>query len=467
MKNEKMLKRISLLVLTLLLTLATVFAQVNPNKVWVSGYYRSNGTYVNGHYRTAPNRTVNDNYSTVGNVNPHTGKQGWLPRDGKANPYEKQFEASTTGQDTRDREITIPTTSYPARSTTAVTSTIGSNPYRQPSSYLGTSTGSIDVGELSKLPLRYVNTTQLNVRLGPGTDAVAFLQAQRSSAVRLIHRDNAPWVKVVVNDGSSYAVGYVHENFLSLTKPTAPPAASDAVYTVDKFLTYIDRGSYGIAYGLSDNPKWESLDWFSSAVAYGAVEGIDIKEVRLENSEGAEAVVYARYYAEDPAHKTGTYEQHFYLDGSSGDWLIRKAKLISFQEDFSYRPDSDPALLPAAKARLRAYRAAVLTNDPDAVEDFYAPFFDRFFSFGPRSKQSVLAENRKYLQRWEITSLTTEESSWVVREVRNGVEVSTIIRLSVRRREDGRRKDFRIRRIVVLDENDLIIQLDEVILERS
>lgn len=56
------------------------FAQVNPNYHWVNGHTRSNGTYVEGHYRTNRNSTVNDNYSTIGNINPHTGKAGWLPR---------------------------------------------------------------------------------------------------------------------------------------------------------------------------------------------------------------------------------------------------------------------------------------------------------------------------------------------------------------------------------------------------
>lgn len=46
------------------------------NEVYVSGYTRSDGTYVKGHYRTAPNDTKKDNYSTKGNTNPHTGKKG-------------------------------------------------------------------------------------------------------------------------------------------------------------------------------------------------------------------------------------------------------------------------------------------------------------------------------------------------------------------------------------------------------
>ncbi len=43
-------------------------------EVYVSGYYRSNGTYVNGHYRTSPNSTRLDNYGCTGN--PHTGNPG-------------------------------------------------------------------------------------------------------------------------------------------------------------------------------------------------------------------------------------------------------------------------------------------------------------------------------------------------------------------------------------------------------
>ena len=55
-------------------------AQTNPNHVYVNGYYRE-GTYIAPHYRTTPNSTVNDNFSTVGNTNPYTGEDGTLPRE--------------------------------------------------------------------------------------------------------------------------------------------------------------------------------------------------------------------------------------------------------------------------------------------------------------------------------------------------------------------------------------------------
>lgn len=45
---------------------------------FVSGYTRSNGTYVAGHQQTNPNSTKYDNWSSKGNVNPYTGKAGTI-----------------------------------------------------------------------------------------------------------------------------------------------------------------------------------------------------------------------------------------------------------------------------------------------------------------------------------------------------------------------------------------------------
>lgn len=45
-------------------------------QVYVKGYYRKNGTYVQPHYRSSPNSTKLDNWSTKGNINPYTGIAG-------------------------------------------------------------------------------------------------------------------------------------------------------------------------------------------------------------------------------------------------------------------------------------------------------------------------------------------------------------------------------------------------------
>jgi hypothetical protein len=44
--------------------------------VWVNGYYQQDGTYVPGHYRSAPDGDPSNNWSNSPNVNPYTGKPG-------------------------------------------------------------------------------------------------------------------------------------------------------------------------------------------------------------------------------------------------------------------------------------------------------------------------------------------------------------------------------------------------------
>jgi hypothetical protein len=44
--------------------------------VRVRGYYRSNGTYVQPHYRSNPDGNFSNNWSTYPNVNPYTGAVG-------------------------------------------------------------------------------------------------------------------------------------------------------------------------------------------------------------------------------------------------------------------------------------------------------------------------------------------------------------------------------------------------------
>jgi hypothetical protein len=43
---------------------------------YVNGYFRKDGTYVEGHFKSSANSTNTDNYSTQGNTNPYSGSQG-------------------------------------------------------------------------------------------------------------------------------------------------------------------------------------------------------------------------------------------------------------------------------------------------------------------------------------------------------------------------------------------------------
>jgi hypothetical protein len=82
------------LAVALLIATAPAFAQTH-----VKGYYRANGTYVQPHYRSAPNNTTLDNYSTRGNVNPYTGQAGTVsPYQGSGNYYQPQQPVYTPYQ---------------------------------------------------------------------------------------------------------------------------------------------------------------------------------------------------------------------------------------------------------------------------------------------------------------------------------------------------------------------------------
>ena len=63
--------RLFLLFISMMMIYTSVSAAVS-----VRGYYRSNGTYVSPHMRSSPDGNFNNNWSTVGNVNPYTGKSG-------------------------------------------------------------------------------------------------------------------------------------------------------------------------------------------------------------------------------------------------------------------------------------------------------------------------------------------------------------------------------------------------------
>ena len=65
----------------------SVPSSVNYNTTMVSGYTRSNGTYVQSHVRTTSNNTNWDNFSTKGNNNPFTGSTGYRARDYSSGAY--------------------------------------------------------------------------------------------------------------------------------------------------------------------------------------------------------------------------------------------------------------------------------------------------------------------------------------------------------------------------------------------
>ena len=70
---------------------------------YVNGYTRSDGTYVQGYYRSSPDQYRYNNYSSQGNTNPYTGQAGTQrnefsspPAYNKSNPYGGGYSGSSS-----------------------------------------------------------------------------------------------------------------------------------------------------------------------------------------------------------------------------------------------------------------------------------------------------------------------------------------------------------------------------------
>lgn len=53
-----------------------VAAPALAGSTYVHSYIKSDGTYVQGHMRSAPDGNFNNNWSTKGNINPYTAQEG-------------------------------------------------------------------------------------------------------------------------------------------------------------------------------------------------------------------------------------------------------------------------------------------------------------------------------------------------------------------------------------------------------
>jgi len=72
-----MKKLVSILFITACLLFVTPLISNNAEAASrVKGYTKKNGTYVQPHYKTSPDKSKFNNFSTKGNYNPYTGKKG-------------------------------------------------------------------------------------------------------------------------------------------------------------------------------------------------------------------------------------------------------------------------------------------------------------------------------------------------------------------------------------------------------
>lgn len=68
---------IAIAVLALFVVDAATPAPADACSQYVSGYYTRDGRYVNGYYRSCPDSSFSNNWSSAGNTNPYTGQPGY------------------------------------------------------------------------------------------------------------------------------------------------------------------------------------------------------------------------------------------------------------------------------------------------------------------------------------------------------------------------------------------------------
>jgi hypothetical protein len=79
---------------TLALAIVLASSALAQGYHYVRPYYRHNGTFVPGHYKTNPDRNIYNNWNTIPNINPFNGRPGtidpnyYIPRPRSySNPY--------------------------------------------------------------------------------------------------------------------------------------------------------------------------------------------------------------------------------------------------------------------------------------------------------------------------------------------------------------------------------------------
>jgi hypothetical protein len=76
MNHTLIIKGVIMKFIKILLSTVVLLVSFGSIAAYVSGYTKSNGTYVQPYYRSDRNSTVKDNYSYSGNTNPYTSKVG-------------------------------------------------------------------------------------------------------------------------------------------------------------------------------------------------------------------------------------------------------------------------------------------------------------------------------------------------------------------------------------------------------
>lgn len=203
------MKKVSLF-LILTLSVIELIAQVR-----VSGHYRSNGTYVQPHYRSSPDNTPTNNYSYPGNTNPYTGKVA----TGNPDTYQKNYNNSNSTNRSDNSTYKSPSSTYTSPNS-------GGSYYNSSSSssrdYSGTPNQALEKQDESTnnsyMPTRAI------VRTEPSAYGKEVFRLDKGTSVYLLEKIN-DFYKVRIHN----TIGYVSYLFIDLLNLVTPGSSSQAV----------------------------------------------------------------------------------------------------------------------------------------------------------------------------------------------------------------------------------------------
>lgn len=211
----------------------TFLCQTNSKHVYVKPYTKSDGTQVEGHYRTSPNSTNTDNFSTKGNTNSYTGEPGYVRPDNNA--------------------LTYPSTTYPSTtySTTSHPSYNSNESYNSKTSYNNFSFKYDRSSVYDGYP-SYSTVNIANLRQEMSSLSAVVMSIPKGETVKVVNSSWGEWWEVYYNDQT----GYIHKSSLSFY---SAGKASPSLYSYDSYPTYVAKIKLNMRTEMSSSSAIETI----------------------------------------------------------------------------------------------------------------------------------------------------------------------------------------------------------------
>jgi|SRR5215510_9836147 len=185
---------------------STTSTSPRPREVHVKGYWKKDGTYVAPHVRTAPDGDFYNNWSTKGNINPYTGREG--TRVTPPNGY---------GGIRSTRSIeSSPAVTYDFNNAAEQTNSSGLTPPAQSPSQRYTSTQSSNTSASlnPQIEIAVVIRQKANLRDSPNQFSNVIQEVSEGNAVVLLNERTGGWYKVT--DVITGKQGWIHGNTIRI-----------------------------------------------------------------------------------------------------------------------------------------------------------------------------------------------------------------------------------------------------------